>query len=99
MTSHYQAEIIAAVLAAAGPNDSLISRQRIEDEIEENPRQYSSLAEKSRKGRRQIITKAMNEIFISWYETRGVKPSSFVWQIRDQAGNIPGTGGGKHDHC
>ena len=92
MRSHYQAEVISAVYAAMRPDDTLISRQRIEEEVVKNPHRYPGLADRTRIGRRRIISQAMNEIFSSWCESQGVHPSSFVWNIRNPAPDLHITG-------
>ncbi|ABD41600.1 hypothetical protein Mhun_1883 [Methanospirillum hungatei JF-1] len=82
MKARYQPEIRRAALAALRSGDTLISRQRIEDEIEDHPDRYPGLIGRSRIGRRRIITLAMNEMFPFWSKTGGVHPSSFVWKVR-----------------
>jgi len=82
MKARYQPVISSAALAALRSGDTLISRQRIEDEIEDHPDRYPGLIGRSRIGRRRIITLAMNEMFPFWSKTGGVHPSSFVWKVR-----------------
>ena len=82
MKARYQPEIRRAALAALRSGDTLISRQRIEDEIEGHPDRYPGLSGRSRIGRRRIITLAMNGMFSCWSKTGGVHPSSFVWKVR-----------------
>lgn len=91
MRTRHHAEVRKAVLNAIRPCDSLISRFQIEDEIDRYPERYTELTGRSRKGRRRIITLAMNAMFIVWSQSWGVRPSSFVWEVRDQEGHI-------HDH-
>ncbi|MDX8548978.1 hypothetical protein KHC33_15295 [Methanospirillum sp. J.3.6.1-F.2.7.3] len=93
MRTHYQSEVLSAVYAAMRPDDTLISRQRIEDEVERNPAYYPGLAGRTRIGRRRIITRAMNQSYSFWCESRGVHPSSFVWHIRDLALDLHHTSG------
>lgn len=84
MKARYQPEIRRAALAALRPEDTLISRQRIEDEIEGHPDRYPGLSGRSRIGRRRIITLAMNGMFSCWSKTNGVHPSSFVWKVKSE---------------
>ncbi|HOJ97787.1 MAG TPA: hypothetical protein PK024_13225 [Methanospirillum sp.] len=84
MKARHQPEIRRAALSALRSGDTLISRQRIEDEIEDHPDQYPGLSGRSRIGRRRIITLAMNEMFSCWSTTEGVHPSSFVWKVKPE---------------
>ncbi|MDD3575144.1 MAG: hypothetical protein PHD71_08955 [Methanospirillum sp.] len=87
MITRYRTEVLRAVQAAIRPEDSLISRQRIEEEIEEHPLSYPGLSERSRTGRRRIISLAMSRMYPYWSKTGGAKPSSYVWKVRDEQGD------------
>lgn len=80
------AEVLSAVSAVQTPNNRLISRSRIEDEITEKPEAYPILSQATRSFRRQAITKVMKRRFPFWSEQAGVKRRSFVWVISPAAG-------------
>jgi hypothetical protein len=80
MTSRLSHEVMHAAAAAHRRGDRLISRQRIEDEIEHHPDRYPGLTSLSRIGRRRIITKTMNAAYPPWGGTEG-RQYSFVWEI------------------
>lgn|GEM_PF-1030853 len=84
MSSMLEMEVISAVFAAVRPDDTLISRQRIEEEIQARPELYPQLSTRTRIGRRRIISCVMNRTFTIWSKTQAVQPSSFVWQIRSK---------------
>lgn len=77
-----QQEIARVLSAKLKPTDTLISRQLIESEIEENPGIYPALSGMSKTGRRRAITQAMNELFPYWRENQGVRRYTFVWKVR-----------------
>ncbi|NLL09896.1 MAG: hypothetical protein GX268_03205 [Methanomicrobiales archaeon] len=85
MISRYMPEIRRAALSAGKPGDTLISRRRIEDEINEHPDQYPGLSGRCRIGQRRIITLAMNGMYPGWSRKDGVRPSSLVWDISDES--------------
>ena len=86
LTDIMMAEVHSAVDAVRTPNNQLISRSRIEDEITENPEEYPVLSQTTRTFRRQAITKVMKRRFPFWSEQAGVKRRSFVWVISPAAG-------------
>lgn len=81
-------EVLTAVNAVQRPNNRLISRSRIEDEITEDPGVYPILSRATKSFRRQAITKVMKRRFPFWSEQAGVKRRSFVWVISPPAGVV-----------
>lgn len=79
-------EVLTAVEAVRTPNNRLVSRSRIEDEIDDNPGKYPHLSKGTRTFRRQVITKVMKRRFPFWSEQTGVNRRSFVWVISPAAG-------------
>jgi len=71
-------EVLAAVEAVRTPNNRLVSRSRIEDEIEDHPEKYPNLSKGARTFRRQVITKVMKRRYEFWSPERR---NSFVWNI------------------
>jgi len=86
ITDIMMAEVLSAVDAVQTPNNRLISRSRIEDEITEKPEEYPILSQATRQVRRQAITKVMKRRFPFWSEQTGVNRRSFVWVISPAAG-------------
>ena len=86
ITDIMMAEVLSAVDAVQTPNNRLISRSRIEDEITEKPEEYPFLSQTSRTFRRQAITKVMKRRFTPfWSDQTGVNRRSFVWVISPAA--------------
>ena len=86
ITDIMMAEVLSAVDAVKTPNNRLVSRSRIEDEIDDNPGKYPHLSKGTRTFRRQVITKVMKRRFPFWSEQTGVNRRSFVWVISPAAG-------------
>ncbi len=78
ITSPLIQEVLAAVEAVRTPNNRLVSRSRIEDEIADNPGKYPVLSQTTRTFRRQVITKVMKRRFEFWSPERR---NTFVWNI------------------
>lgn len=76
-------EVLKAVETIRTPRNQYITRTRIEDEIEETPRNYPILSQATRTFRRQVITKVMKRRYEFWAPERR---NTFVWDVTRPAG-------------